>query len=275
MSRQFHRPARLDPEAAESLLVSQDTALSSQLAHHTAQLVLGTAGTDDPAGTEGSAGPAGADLLTRQGVLAVVARHGVDDVAEMWASSPATTLPGTLWRLFLVREWIRRDPALVERRYATTVDLTAGGTREPDQEEADRLEAALAQGRAVPGPEQVRGRIDAALEGWLADQQAAGGLPDAAPAGSPAAPVGDPDSAPAGTLAGAAAAGPTVLTRLADLLEEVAWFLRALAAGSRPAWIEDDDDALASPVTRRDSALVDTAVELEEAARRAAAGTLD
>lgn len=40
-------------------------------------------------------------------------------------------------------------------------------------------------------------------------------------------------------------------------------------------WIEDDTDELADRVTRRDSALLATADELTDAARRAAAGLLD
>ena len=40
-------------------------------------------------------------------------------------------------------------------------------------------------------------------------------------------------------------------------------------------WIEDDADELADRVTRRDSALLATADELEESARRARSGLLD
>ena len=152
MARQFHRPARLDPEAAESIEGGVDTAVASELAHRAAQALVGGFPTtpDDP--------------ITREGVIAVVAGQGVDDVAELWADSPATTLPGALWRLFLVREWIRRDPALVERRYATVVDLTG-----PDDDGAlaSRLDAALAQGRPAIAPEELRERLDSALAGAL------------------------------------------------------------------------------------------------------------
>jgi len=62
---------------------------------------------------------------------------------------------------------------------------------------------------------------------------------------------------------------------IAPLLTATADFLRALAAGSDPVWIEDDADELADRVTCRDSALLATADELTDAARRAAAGLLD
>ncbi|QKD79098.1 MULTISPECIES: hypothetical protein [Actinomyces] len=152
MARQFHRPARLDPEVAESIEGGADTAVTSELAHRAAQALVGGFPTapDDP--------------ITREAVIAVVAGQGVDDVAELWADSPATTLPGALWRLFLVREWIRRDAALVERRYATVVDLTGA---DDDGALAARLDAALAEGRPVISPEALRARLDAALSGAL------------------------------------------------------------------------------------------------------------
>ena len=94
MARQFHRPARLDPEAAEQIEGSADTAVASELAHRAAQaLIGGFPGTED-----------GDDPVTRSGIVTAVAANGVDDIAELWADSPATTLPGTLWRLFLVHE---------------------------------------------------------------------------------------------------------------------------------------------------------------------------
>ena len=220
MARQFHRPARLDPETAEQLEGSADTAVASELAHRAAQALIGGF-----PGTE-----VGDDPITRSGVVAAVAANGVDDIAELWADSPATTLPGALWRLFLVREWIRRDPELVARRYATVVDLT-----EADDAATARLEAALGEARPVLAPTGLRERLDVLLAG---DVEAS-------------------------------------VTEIAPLLSATAGFLRALAAGSSPVWIEDDTDELADRVTRRDSALLATADELTDSARRAAAGLLD
>lgn len=222
MTRQFHRPARLDPEVAEAIEGGEDPAVASELAHRTAQALVG--GFPEP---DDARGP---EPITREGVVAVVAAHGVDAVAELWADSPATTLPGALWRLFLVREWLRRDPELIARRYAAVVDLTGAGP-----EVLARLEAALVEARPVPSPERLRAALDGALDG----------------------------------AQGADAPG------LAPLLAATADFLRALAAGSDPVWIEEDADELAHRVTRRPRALPATADELDEAARRAAALALD
>ena len=129
-----------------------------------------------------------------------------------------------------MREWIRRDPELVARRYATVIDLT-----EADDTTNARLESALGEARPVPSPTDLRERLDAVL---------------------------------AGSVEGS-------VTGIAPLLSATAGFLRALAAGSNPVWIEDNTDELADRVTRRDSALLATADELTDAARRASAGLLD
>ena len=65
------------------------------------------------------------------------------------------------------------------------------------------------------------------------------------------------------------------VTQLAPLVAATSRFLAALAAGSGSTWIEEDADELADRVTRRESALVATARELADSARRAAADQLD
>ena len=168
MTRQFHRPARLDPEVAESIEGAADTASSSELAHRAAQALLG--GRSLPDDSHGSYDDGASDdpgeWITRPGVVAAVAAHGVDAVAELWADSPATTLPGALWRLFLVREWIRRDPALIARRYATVIDLSGLSA---DDGALARFEAARAEARPVPSPEDLRAALDRVLAGELDD----------------------------------------------------------------------------------------------------------
>lgn len=162
MTRQFHRPARLDPEAAESIEGAIDTAASSELAHQAAQALVG----DSPLADDGPGAGDPGEWITRPGVVAGVAANGVDAVAELWADSPAATLPGALWRLFLVREWIRRDPALIARRYATVIDLSDLGA---DDGALARFEVARAEARPAPSPDDLRAALDRVLAGDLAD----------------------------------------------------------------------------------------------------------
>ena len=165
MTRQFHRPARLDPEVAESIEGAVDTAAASELAHQAAQALVGGAPVGDEPDAAGAPGDSG-EWITRPGVVAAVADHGVDAVAELWADSPAATLPGSLWRLFLVREWIRRDPELIARRYATVIDLSGLSA---DDSALSRFEAARAEAEPAPSPGDLRAALDRVLAGDLAD----------------------------------------------------------------------------------------------------------
>jgi len=44
--------------------------------------------------------------------------HGIDDIAELWSRSPARTLPGALWRLYLLQLMIHDDPNTAALLYA-------------------------------------------------------------------------------------------------------------------------------------------------------------
>ena len=225
MTRQFHRPVLMEPAEAERYTGAEDTAATSALAHQSAQLLIG--------------GYLGADTdatLTAAGLRKVVASHGVDVIGELWATSPAGTLPGVLWRLLLLREWIERDPALVESRYATVVTIN-------DAAAQARFEAALSQGQRVDSVAQVQAQLNELLLG------------DAS-AGSQRAPSRRSQLYPT-LLAGAA------------LLE------RLSRASEQDSWITDENDPLYDVVTSRARALATTAAELREAAAKAAVGKLD
>src|SRR5699024_6506189 len=55
------------------------------------------------------------DLVSR--VRELVAADGLDQVAVLWSRSPAPTLPGALWRLYLLGEWLSRDPETIMTRF--------------------------------------------------------------------------------------------------------------------------------------------------------------
>src|SRR5699024_4756764 len=70
----------------------------------------------------------------------------------MWVDSPATTLPGILWRLYLLREWTKEDGELM------SVHFRLGS----QNAQVDEVIAGLAH---LPGPEEVRAGVDAVLSG--------------------------------------------------------------------------------------------------------------
>ena len=225
MTRQFHRPVLMEPAEAERYTGAEDTAATSALAHQSAQLLI--------------CGYLGADTdttLTAAGLRKVVASHGVDVIGELWATSPAGTLPGALWRLLLLREWIERDPALVESRYATVVTIN-------DAAAQARFEAALSQGQRVDSVAQVQAQLNELLLG------------DAS-AGSQRAPSRRSQLYP-------------------TLLASAALLERLSRASEQDSWITDENDPLYDVVTSRARALATTAAELREAATKAAVGKLD
>ena len=63
--------------------------------------------------------------------------HGIDAIAELWARVGAHTLPGALWRMYLVRTVIRQNPEeiayLFERgtEQIGTIDQAVAGAEEP------------------------------------------------------------------------------------------------------------------------------------------------
>lgn len=103
--RPFHRPTLRPADALEDVAGGVDPLEAAEAAHRTAELVVGRGRDDrDP------------ELTAR--LVSLVQELGLATVAEMWADRPARTLPGTLWRLYLLREWVLRQPEEVSRLFA-------------------------------------------------------------------------------------------------------------------------------------------------------------
>ncbi len=98
------RPAILSPALAESIVGDEDPAAASGIAHSSAWALMGV-------------GDEEFDAAAIARLRELVRAQGPDVVAHLWSRSPEFTLPGALWRLHLLVEWCRRDPALVDRRY--------------------------------------------------------------------------------------------------------------------------------------------------------------
>lgn len=97
MPEQFHRPVRRPSAAFDNLVGSADSAEAVRVAHATAAALLTRARADESGES--------ADRL-----IAFTAEHGIDDIAELWATAPAVSLPGALWRLYLLQLAIHNDP---------------------------------------------------------------------------------------------------------------------------------------------------------------------
>ncbi len=208
MEHRFRRPAMLEPEQAEEIIGDEDPAEGSELAHTTAWALMGVPNADF-------------DEFTVEKLRETVRTKGVDVVAEAWSRSPEFTLPGALWRVYLVCQWHQMNPDVLQERYAEgKATMEAQGVANDD---------------TVPDLDEVIRADEGLLAGYATEDN------------------------------------------LAPVFEANADLLRVLAAGVThgPKWIEDDRHELAHPVTRRADALIATALELDESARQAAAGTLD
>ncbi|WP_182049607.1 hypothetical protein [Changpingibacter yushuensis] len=143
MSTTPRRPAQLDAEQIESIEGESDVAYNSELAHTSAQALI-------PMGRNHLA----EDLEAVKRIIALVDDEGVDVLAEAWVKSPENTLPGILWRGYLLREWIRREGNEVRSRYlAADSALRAKG------------EDGVLKANMTPKPGTVRQEWDAVLAG--------------------------------------------------------------------------------------------------------------
>jgi hypothetical protein len=74
---------------------------------------------------------------TASRIRAFVQDGGLDDIAPLWSDSPATSLPGALWRLYRVRDQIVKQPADIARLVALghqaldTIDPIVAGLDDP------------------------------------------------------------------------------------------------------------------------------------------------
>lgn len=137
-SHKPRRPSFKDPAALEALGETSDPIAALHAAHETAAVLLHT-------------GRATADPAVTARLVSLVDEIGLGTLAELWASRPARSLPGALWRLYVLREWMRRSPDEVAREYAWGVPYT-----EPHH---------VVAGVEPPGPEEVRQVADRILHG--------------------------------------------------------------------------------------------------------------
>ncbi len=140
--RRPRRPTLLGKAALETFGGAADPADLADAAHETATLLV-------------DSGRASSDPTTRARLVALVDEVGLDTLADLWAARPARSLPGALWRLYVLREWVRRDADGASRDFAT------GGLVVP----VAQVVAGAAQ---PPTPDALRALLDAILHGVFA-----------------------------------------------------------------------------------------------------------
>ncbi|ALJ19616.1 hypothetical protein [Microbacterium sp. No. 7] len=94
--REFHKPVRRAGDHLDRRFSSADPAERSRVATMTATALL----------TRVRAQPTDAVV---QRLIGYATTHGIDTIAELWAHSPARSLPGVLWRIYLLQLMIHED----------------------------------------------------------------------------------------------------------------------------------------------------------------------
>lgn len=135
----YHRPMKPGDRFFDELVGGADPALVSEAADRAAALLV--------RGARGSGDDAVADRLLR-----LAETEGIETIAEVWSGSPADSLAGCLWRLYVLRSWVYADPIAAahefqEGRSRAQVAQVVAGVADP------------------PGPDQLKAMVDQVLRG--------------------------------------------------------------------------------------------------------------
>lgn len=124
MADDFHKPTQYSGDKFDTYVGGEDPAQIMRVAHDTAHALLSRAReTDDP------------EVIER--LVAYTDVNGIDALAELWARSSPRSLPGALWRIYLIRVLIRQDATgtsfLFQRGLdvLTTIDALVAGAPMP------------------------------------------------------------------------------------------------------------------------------------------------
>lgn len=140
----FHRPVRSPGAMFDNLRAADDPAEVNRIAHETANALLARVRADPS--------PA---VVAR--LVGYADDEGIEVIAELWSRASARSLPGTLWRIYLLRAAIRSDPeetSFLFQRGAealSTIDPVVAGAPVPTSpaeitELADRILRGLFEG---------------------------------------------------------------------------------------------------------------------------------
>lgn len=140
MTDEFHKPTQFSGSKFETFEGGTDPAQISRVAHETAQALL-TRVREHP------------EPHVVERLVAYTDEHGIDAIAELWSQSSPRSLPGALWRIYLLRTLIRQDATGVSFLYQRGVET------------AENIDHVVAGAPLPTGPEDVTALADQILRG--------------------------------------------------------------------------------------------------------------
>lgn len=141
--RDFHKPVRRANEHIDRHFAAVDPTERSRVAHVTASALLSRV----------RAEPTDAVV---QRLITFTADHGIDTIAELWSHSGALSLPGVLWRLYLLQLMITDDAETSTLLY------------ERGRVALDTADEVIAGAPAPAGPQELAELIERILHGVFA-----------------------------------------------------------------------------------------------------------
>jgi hypothetical protein len=140
MADNFHKPTQYSGDKFDTYEGGEDPAQILRVAHDTAHALVNRAReNDDP------------EVLDR--LIAYTDEHGIDAIAELWARSSPRSLPGALWRIYLIRLLIRQDPL------GTSLLFQRGS------EVLETIDTVVAGAPLPTGPDEITALADEILRG--------------------------------------------------------------------------------------------------------------
>lgn len=156
------RPTQLDPALTEHMAGGLDPEEISEMSHASAAALL-----DRVHHTQ--------DSQIVQRVITLVDTEGVDLIAELWSHSEPESLPGILWRLYLLRTWMRKNTSTIAYLWrlgepvTTASSAIAGVDQAPSEQDiahtADSILSGAFTGDFAVALERASAFVDVVMRG--------------------------------------------------------------------------------------------------------------
>lgn len=138
--RRIHKPTKFLGRDFEAFGGVEDPVHARRIAHETAAALLRRVRRyPDP------------DVVTR--LVAYTDEHGIDTIAELWAGAEPRTLPGALWRVYVLRAMIHRESDAASLLYARGAEVVQS------------IDPVVAGAATPVGPADIRELADRILRG--------------------------------------------------------------------------------------------------------------